>query len=244
MTPFNYGVPYDNTQVTVELRHLVESGIKVWDFEYPSYYKGEEKTAFEQKVLDHFWFRQIGAETPARWLHQFRSRIRDIMPYYIQLYDSEEYMRNIKDPFATVDLTETFEEERTGESSGKTSTESSGHTSGSDSSTNEHINNNERRFSNTPQGSIENLDEYLTEATVETSSGNDMVDTVVDRSTNDSSSGTAESSDRSTVKHTFTKFGAQGVTTFGHDMIEFRQSFLNVDLAIINELNDLFLMVY
>lgn len=237
MCPINpYHVPYDNSKVTVELRHLVESGIKVWDFDYPSFYKGAEKTAFEQKVLDHYWFRQIGQETPARWLHMFRSRIRDIMPYYIQLYESEAYMNAIKDPFATVDLTETYEEERTGESTGTAKVTSSG----SDSVNTERVNGNERKFSNTPQGAIENLDNYMTEATQESSNGSDMTDSYQQSDTNTESTG----KDKTVTRHTFTKFGAQGVTTFGHDMIEFRQSFLNVDLAIIKELNDLFLQVY
>ena len=228
MLPNNYHVPYENTQVTVELRKLVENGIKVWDFDYPSFYEGEQKAAFEQKVLDHYWFRQIGIETPARWLHAFRSRIRDIMPYYIQLYESEKYMNDIKDPFATVDLTETFEEERT-----DTSVSSS---RGSVSDTQYIQDDHTRKFSNTPQGEIENLDSYMTEATVETT--DDI------HSSETATVGSAEGTATGKVKHTYTKFGAQGVTTFGHDMIEFRQSFLNIDLDIIKELNDLFLQVY
>lgn len=245
MYPFNkFGVPYDNTQVTVELRQLVESGIKVWDFDYPSYYKGEAKAAFEQKVLDHYWCRQIGMETPGRWLHYFRSRIREIMPYYIQLYESEALMQSIDDPFGNVDIVETFEQESTGESSGTSTTESSGSSSGSNSTTNEHINTNERKFSNTPQGSISNLDDYLTEATVETTSGNDMVDNYHETSTTDKSTGKATGTEKATLKHTFTKTGNQGVNTYAHDMNELRQSFLNIDLSIINELKDLFLQVY
>ena len=48
-----------NTKVTVELGDIVESGVDIWAFEYDSYYQGDAKTAFEQKVIDHFRFRQI-----------------------------------------------------------------------------------------------------------------------------------------------------------------------------------------
>lgn len=237
MYPFNhFGVPHDNTQVTVELRQLVESGIKVWDFDYPSYYKGEQKAAFEQKVLDHFWLRQIGLETPGRWLHCFRSRIREIMPYYIQLYESEALMRSIEDPFGNVDITETFEQE----SSGESTVENTGSTSGSVGENRETINSNERKFSNTPQGSISNLDNYMTEATVETGTSGDISDSYNEQSTEASSTGTESAK----VKHTLTKKGNQGVNTYAHDMNELRQSFLNIDLDIINELKDLFLQVY
>ena len=77
---------YYNTGVTVELGELVDAGFKLFDFDYPSYYQGEQKTAFEQKVIDRYRFRQIGQETPGRFKHLFRTRLREIMPYYIQLY--------------------------------------------------------------------------------------------------------------------------------------------------------------
>lgn len=244
MTPFNYGVPYDNTQVTVELRHLVESGIKVWDFDYPSYYKGEQKKTFEQKVLDHFWCRQIGMETPGRWLHYFRTRIREIMPYYIQLYESEALMRAIDDPFGNVDIVETFEQESSGESSGTSRTENTGNSSGSESEDRKTIENHERKFSNTPQGSIENLDNYLTEANVETADDGELLDKYHEASTSATSEGVSSGTESAQVKHTLTRKGNQGVNTYAHDMNELRQTFLNIDLYIINELNDLFLMVY
>lgn len=226
---------YNTTKLTLYLHEIVDNGdnsVDIWDFDYPSFYTGEEKKKFERKVIDHYYFRQIGQETVGRFLHMFRSRIRDIMPYYIQLYESEKFMQDIEDPFATVDYTETYEEETSGQSSGQSSGSATGTQSSSNTESREH------RFSNTPQGSISNLDSYLTEASKDNDSGS--------ASGNSSSESTEQSSSESsgTTKHTLTKKGAMGVTTFGHDMIEYRQSFLNIDLMIINDLNDLFLGVY
>lgn len=207
---------YDTNQLTVELREIVDSGVDIWDFDYPSYYEGSERMAFEQKVIDHYATRQIGQETVGRWLHLFRTRIREIMPYYIQLYKSQALMDSIKDPFGNVDITETFEQESTGQSSSETSGSQN-----SDSLT---------KFHDTPQGTVSNLDNHLTSATKNT--GN----------SSDSSESSSESS--GTVKHTFTKKGNQGVNTYAHDMKEYRETFLNIDLQIINELKDLFLQVY
>ena len=53
-----------------------------------------------------------------------------------------------------------------------------------------------------------------------------------------------DSSSAGTVSHTLTRKGNQGVNTYAHDMIEFRQSIIDVDRQIIDDLNDLFLMVY
>lgn len=212
----SWNMNYYNTGVTVELGNIVDMGVDIWAFEYPSYYTGEEKKAFEQKVIDHYRFRQIGQETVGRWLHYFRSRIREIMPYYIQLYKSQEIMESLEDPFGNVDITETFEQESTGEAGATAS--------------NDKTANGTRKFSNTPQGSISNLDNYMTEATVETESDHD------------SSESSATSS--GTVKHTLTWKGNQGVNTYAHDMKELRETFLNIDMQIIHELKDLFIMVY
>lgn len=236
MWPFNFHLPDDNTQVTVELRQLVESGVDVWAFDYPSYYKGQQKKDFEKKVLDHFWLRQIGMETPGRWLHYFRSRIREIMPYYIQLYESEALMRAIDDPFGNVDIVETFEEETTGTSTDSTT----GSSTGTDIRNLSHHEQHERKYSNTPQGSIDNLERYLTEAEINTANDADAEDVTSTASTQANSTGEA----RGTVRHTMTKKGNQGVNTYAHDMRELRETFLNIDLAIINELKDLFLQVY
>lgn len=233
-----------NSKVTVELRELVESGIRPFDFDYPSYYKGEQKAAFEQKVIDHYWFRQIGMETPGRWLHFFRSRVREIMPYYLQLYKSQEIMDAIEDPFGNVDVTETFEQETTGKTSG--TSESSGTSETMDEQETASITNthNERKFSDTPQGIIINLDDHLTEATVEdntsevsgSSGGKVTAETTATGTTSDTSEGT--------TKYTLTKKGNQGVNTYAHDMKELRETFLNIDMMVIRELEDLFLMVY
>ena len=56
--------------------------------------------------------------------------------------------------------------------------------------------------------------------------------------------GSTESENSGTVKHTLTRKGNQGVNTYAHDMIEYRQSFINVDMMVIGALRDLFLLVY
>lgn len=299
---------WNNTKVTLELNDLIESGCDPWAFDYPSYYKDAEKTAFEQKVIDHYRFRQIGQETPGRWLHYFRTRIREIMPYYIQLYESQALMQAIEDPFGNVDVTETFEQTSTGERSGTLSRSTSDNldstttgtldsettgsldsettgslaretTGSSESETTEDGETNvtgTKRFSNTPQGSIANLDNYLTEATkdsndtlvdntvnVNTTTGGTQTDTTggtqkdtTSGTQKDTASGTqkdtrtgsqedtTQDTETGTIRHTLTRRGNQGVNTYAHDMKELRETFLNIDMMIINELKDLFLLVY
>lgn len=262
---------YDNTGVTVELRELVNSGVNIWDFEYPIpaqtvSYNGKtakvpfNKEAFQQKIINHYYFRQIGQETVGRWLHYFRTRIKEIMPYYVQLYEFEAKWFNIDDPLESYNLTETFEQQSEGSGKVNGTTADSGKTEGTNSntrigaedSTRTGNTSGTRKFSNTPQGTIENLDNYLTEATVE--SGNSSENTVTDTQVSDSgtstvtntASGTSEttSTDSGSLTHTLTRRGNIGVQPLGSEVQNIRDAFINIDMMVINELKDLFLQVY
>lgn len=259
MIPF-INLPENNSKLTIELRELIAGGIDIWDFEYPSYYTGEAKKAFEQKVIDHYFFRQIGQETPARWLHYFRARIREIMPYYIQRYKSVAIMEDIEDPFESYKLTEEYTEERVGkgEVNGEASSDSTSKTSSaveaskSDNTTGTLTEDKTRKFSNTPQGSIDNLDKYLTEGTIEDNTNTHNL-TSSEKSETDATASSVGTSDQTskqttedteTVKHTLVRRGNIGVATLAAEMNSFRTSFLNVDMEIIEELRDLFLLTY
>lgn len=188
-----YGGPVDNTKYTVELRELIENGVNLWNFDYDGFYTGAEKKAFEQKVIDHFWFRQIGAETTGRFLHYFRTLVREIMPYYKQIYQTVKIMDDLPSPFDNVDVVETTEQTT--------------------------ITKGMNKFSDTPQGRVENIDDgYITNA--------------------------SQADGETTVKNTYRKVGNQGVNTYAHDMIEYRQALLNVDMMVIKDLEPAFLRVY
>ena len=241
-------IPYYNSKVTITLDELLRNGVKPFDFEYPSFYTGEEKTAFEQKLLDHYRFRQIGQETPARWLHFFRSRLREVMPYYIQLYNSEKLFYSIEDPLESYNLTETLTINRRneGSSSGTVDGSQSSETTSEQHDTTQETERLERRFSNTPQNSIDNLNDYLTEAeinsnTSDTGHDNDTTSTgEITTSTQTSS----ESSDTSEETHELVRRGNIGVQPLGEEIKKLRASFLNIDMMVIGEFKDLFLLIY
>lgn len=226
---------WDNTSVTVELGDIVASGVNIWDFDYPVpaetvHYNGKtatvpfDKETFQQKIIDHYRFRQIGQETVGRWLHYFRTRIREIMPYYVQLYEFEAKWFNVDDPLESYNLTETFEQESkdTGTVTGSSSSES---TTNSDGLT---------KFHDTPQGSVDNLDNYLTTATKQNNQDSGQSSASSEQSTEGSG----------TVKHTLTKRGNIGVQPLGGEVQNIRDAFINIDQMVIHDLKDLFLQVY
>lgn len=257
---------YDNTKVTVELGEAFPTVAELFDFEYP-FYTEEHKPVLEQKIFDHYRFRQIGQETPARFKHYFMSRMREIMPYYVQLYQSETIQENV-DPFDNYLLEETFERTVTGtrshDDTTNTTQTNSGELDNTTTSANhgnvdtkiDRVEDKTTKESDTPQGSIENLDNYMSRASVENGSVTDHTETVTadggtvgfnqtnsDTSTVEAITNTTEN-DNQTESYRLYKHGNIGVQTFGDELQKYRDVMLNIDVMVINDLNCLFLGVY
>ena len=233
-----------NTGVTVTLGELIEAGVDIWkgaNYPIPNTYCKDEfgnttclfdDFKLRKKIEDHYYFRQIGQETPARFLHYLHTRMREIMPYFVQLYEFEVTFKRVEDKLESYHLTETLEKKTTG--TGSVSGSSEGTSSGTDT-TNA---NNTKKFSNTPQGSIDNLDSYMTEATVDNG-------TATDTSTSTASGSSSQTSNESgTEDYTLVRRGNIGVQPLGTEVKDIRSAFINIDMMIIKELEDLFLKVY
>lgn len=72
---------------TIELGKLIESGYPLSFGNYPIFDE-EYRQALESKIVDHYYFNEIGAETADRFSFYLRRKMREIMPYYNQLYQS------------------------------------------------------------------------------------------------------------------------------------------------------------
>lgn len=235
-----------------------------------------------EKILNHYKYREIGFETVGRFLDELKIAMCEIMPYYNELFKTVEIMAALENPFDNVDVTETYEETRTEitttegsstseqnattsqESSGSQSAESSGNRSENSENTGSRSAENSRRVSDTPQNNVSNINNYLTEHVVEdatesnSTNGSATVTESAISSTEDSQTAssssvtdtatTAEGSAETTgsTRHTFNKKGNQGVNTYAHDMIEFRESIVDVVDRIIHDkrIAELFMLVW
>ena len=74
---------------------------KIFDFPYPIFDENYRAT-LENKVLKHYYTREIGAETVGLWKLWLNTKMNEIMPYYNQLYKSALIEFN---PMYDVDLT-------------------------------------------------------------------------------------------------------------------------------------------
>lgn len=260
---FPGAINYDTTKVTVELRELVENGVDIWGFEYPVpratiEYNGKtctvdfDKETLQQKVIDHYYFRQIGQETVGRFLHYFRAKMREIMPYYVQVYEFDAKFRNIEDPLESYNLLETFDQmvQGSGTFTGSHSTETTGSaTSGGSAERSANMSGEKVvKVSDTPQGSISNLDNYLTQATVENDSQitGETSEHSESATNTDEMTGTSNQSteDERGTQYTLSRRGNIGVQPLGGEVLNIRSAFINIDQQIIEELADLFLKVY
>lgn len=220
-----------------------------------------------QKILKHYYLREICCETVGIWKLWMNERLETIMPYYNKLYESEL----IKfEPLNDVNLTRKHDrtvdgtEERNGETSdtsngtrevtGTNDTKETGTgkttTSGNSDETKRDL------YSDTPQGAITGLENenYLTNARKitdgVTSSGNENTDTTrnidndytENETKNDTKIGTNKVTGTSNTTEDYleTLVGKQGSGTYSKMLMEFRDTFLNIDMMVIDEFKDLF----
>lgn len=206
---------------TTQLRSYIESGGKVFDFTYPIFDE-KYKTVLETKIIENYYFREIGLETIGQFKWFLKSKMNRIMPYYNQMYESNEAFKNY-DPYKNKDFK--VEDTRT------INTDSKSNSSNTASDTTN--TNNTEKFSDTPQAMNQGKD-YLTNMTKN------------DGSTSGSSKADGSATGEVTTTETYIQLqhGHDGMKYPAGILLELRQTFINIDQMIIDELNDLFMNVY
>lgn len=212
---------------TLELRQIVEScNYNLFDFEY-NLYENTHKEEFEQKFIDYFYFDEIGFETVEKFKHRLRTKLNSIYDYYKQLYNIELATKDINF-LKNKDLTETFTREVTGTGLNKTN---------SNTNSNMTSNNiNEGFTSDTPQGRIEDIEQYMTNADKsKTNNSSNVSDTSIVNNENNTTM---------IETTTFNSKGDIGVQTAADAVFKWRESLINIDLMIFEELRELFMLIY
>lgn len=225
------------------------------------------RLGLEKKILKHYYINEIGFETVGLWKLYLNNRLNEIMPYYNQLYKSELLDFN---PFYDIDLTtksdrningdEDTTSDSTSNSTNKTTTDSTadGTTSGSSSDTTDTNGNDKNRYSDTPQEGIDGVesDKYLTNVTLDDTTGHTSSNGTTSGSSHDSgnsvTNGSSDSTNNSTGNRTYSSTdgylehvaGKTGGSSYSSRLKEFRETFLNIDMLIIDELSDLFLNLW
>lgn len=289
---------------TVEIRTLVENHFDLGLKNYPIFDE-TYREGLNNKIINHFYFREIGFETAGLFKRYLNQKMAEIMPYYNQLYKSELLKFN---PFYNVDKATTNDGIKNGNSSrvgnsntsGTSDFESTGDnsniktdnsmsvnengsstknsTSETGNNSNTDLNNTKKVHSDTPQGllSINNIEDeiYASDADYNTdvknnisthynASANEAIQTgngVTNSSNNSSETNLAHNKgnnsnnvtvdnidntiNNSTESYLSHVIGKEGSETYSEMLLKYRNTFINIDMMIIDELNELFMNVY
>ena len=175
---------------------------KIFDFDFPIFDE-DYRTVIETKIIKHYYTREISEETVGLWKLRLNTKLNEIMPYYNNLYKAWGVDFN---PLYDTDITteHTLDNESTQTTTGKSTD----------------------RYSDTPQGSLQNIEDntYLTNATIVDSNA----------------SGTSNSTDEYLEKIT----GKRGSMSYSKMLDEYRESLINIDSMIIVDLKDLFFKLW
>lgn len=234
-----------------DVNKAIEAGRKrIFTFDYdlfdPLY-----KPVIETKFLRHYYVREIGMETVGLWKLRLEDKWTMLLPYYNKLWESELLKFN---PLYDVDYTV----ENTGDrysnrfNNGESESKASGTNkdSRSSNSEDESESHNINKFSDTPQGGLDGVIEtdWLTNATEDNGgrSGTSK-NTTAGISENESLASSLTKSIGNIhdiddyMKHVSGKMGRHNYSQL---LLDFRKTFLNIDKMFIDEMNDLFMLIY
>ena len=171
------------------------------------------RTQLNNKIIDHFYFREIGMETVANFAWFLRRKMNEIMPYYNQLYKSVDL---VTDPVNEIDVTylEHIDSKSNNTANSTTTTD--------DSSV----------YSDTPMDFIEDGLSAIKNGNYATNANYDQGE-----SNTDSIANTNSEQDRSRSE----KGHRQSQSDL---LLKYRETFINIDTMIIEDLETLFMGVW
>ena len=216
------------SKYTIELRQIENCICYLFPKGFPFYTDSEEmRLNFIQKFYDEYMFREIGFETVERFKRSLLGKLNKIMPYYTQLYHTELESKNINF-MLNKDLIETFEREITGSSEiNANSTSNSNGTSTSNS--------NDIMY-DTPNTRIDDMTKYPTQG----SQGENNATS----SSNGTSTSNQTGENTQSEKTSLISKGNIGITSSAQLLKEWREVIINIDELILNDLEDLFMLLF
>lgn len=217
---------------------------KVFNFDFPIFDENYRQVLC-RKILKHYYTREIAHETVGRWKLALNAKLNEIMPYYNQLYKSELLEFN---PFYDVDLTRSREgsgtSNRTSNNTETNSGTSKNVSSGSGTSNTDTLN----RFSDTPQNSMDTQGiadsvplTTVTKVNEDNTTTNESTDTLT---RDDSKTENGTENINNTDKYIETVKGKQGTENYSSLLKKFRETFLNIDMMIIDDCSDCFFTLW
>ena len=258
---------HDDSTGYDDIDSIIQDAIPlIFSFDFPIFDE-EYRNVLCTKILRHYYTREIGLETYGLWKLKLQTKLNEIMPYYNKLYESELYKYN---PLHDVDMTTTNVGQKTGErtdvqNDDRTNTFSGSRTSENEQTnvaSNENIRNSDSQdrdmYSDTPQGTLTGVDTntYLanfrkilgTNNTTDKGNATDVAQgkqTTSDQNT-ESSTGrnTSIGKTNNTEDYVMHVVGKSAGANYAKMIKDFRDNLLNIDMDIIRDLGELFMLLW
>ena len=241
---------HSESQDGAKVEEIIREAIpKIFDFEFPIF-DDNYRDILCEKILRHFYTREIGFETYGLWKLKMKTKLDEIMPYYNKLYESELLEFN---PLYDTNYTR----------SGSESLSTSESTSTSLSSSESQSESNSASFENsmlpqshewvleqdTPQNGLSDIEnmEYLSRATKTLKGGNDVNKGKSDdnghsnRSASSTGNGIRLGLDTKGYLETIVGYRSNNPSKL---LSDYRDTFLNIDMMVIRDLEPLFMQLW
>ena len=210
---------------------ITASRTAIFNFSYPIY-EETHKPELEKKILKHYYTQEICAETYGLWHLWLNARMNEIMPMYNKLSRMEAL--TLQKELANVDI-----QHNTTREDGFTRTDSHTRTDNL-TQTEQGSHGTTDKFSDTPQGTVSNVDNgtYLTEYRK------------IDETNGNTTTNTGTQVNAGSLNHTGSEDvdgwekGYRGSKTYAELLSDYSEKVLNIDMMIINDLKNLFFMLW
>lgn len=258
-------------QYTIELRKIIDiysyDEVQSWfmDYDLNNYltekqmnellasgvYDNNYKKRLADKIINHYFMREIGFETPYLFKHFLHVKLDEIMEEKAQLIYSKA-LQVSSNPLENYNSIETFEKLKEGTSqttgSENLKDELSKENSGSSSSTSSASGTSLNINSDTPQGNI-NKAQILEGTYATTTSANETSNSVTDSTTNSNEETASQESTRTNAStgssnetENYERIKKGNIGSSNSKLIEeFRKNLISIEKQIIEELNPLFM---
>lgn len=260
----------DVKEITMSQR-IILACPKVFNFDFPIWLEAY-RPILEKKILMHYFNKEIGLETVGLWKLYLEERLNLIMPYYNNLYETtvrdydwltdtdstEQYAGNTaKQDTATFTSKEDVESNFTGKI-----TDNGNETFSNNSAVTTHSSEDSTGNvleSDLPQANYAGVDygTKLTESNNNVTTDTTQTTTASGESDRSNTTDTAQNATTGTIRDDTNKFdsnkddvytrkrkGAFGARSLTDLLMQYRDSLINIDYMVINELSDLFMNIY
>lgn len=230
------------SKYTTELRWIIENGYDLQLNEYPIFDENYRQK-LNQKIINHYYFREIGFETVGLFRFYLKQTMNEIMPYYNQLYESA--LLEI-DPLNTINFTETLTRTKIGNDTKNFNEDTTVNSNGDSNSNSTKSTNFKDVESDTPQGmlSIGNIEGDLYASYARISKNEDTTNSTAHQETTDTQKRKNDEKINREDNENYTRTEKGNRESQSELLMKYRQTFLNIDMQVINKLNDLFMGLY